>query len=240
MNHKSLNINMDMGSLDIDHISNMRREFFFNKDYEWWDQPKKGDVVVDVGTCVGMFSCLALDSGASKVYMIEPNRSLLETAIKNTDSYTINAKERMVIPCHAAIMNNKHMIQHVYNSGSAGNFVPLTFREFIDFYEIEKIDYLKVDCEGGEYDIFTKENFDWIYENVGHIAVEVHRRHSTSGPADITKFRDEFLVHYEKEGKVKYQHESIANAIWNDEWIQNEDFSTLPAEFMVYFTNRKK
>ena len=34
MNHNSLNINMDMGSLDIDHISNMRREFFFNKDYE--------------------------------------------------------------------------------------------------------------------------------------------------------------------------------------------------------------
>tara|TARA_B110000977_G_scaffold177442_1_gene233989 strand:- start:734 stop:1453 length:720 start_codon:yes stop_codon:yes gene_type:complete len=239
MNHNSLNINMDMGSLDIDHISNMRREFFYNKDYEWWDQVQAGDVVVDVGTCVGMFSCLALDSGASKVYMIEPNRELLETAIKNTNPYVINAKESPVVPCHAAIMNNTHMIQHVYNSDKAGEFKPLKFKEFIEHYDIKKIDYLKVDCEGGEYDIFTKENFDWIYENVGHIAVEVHRRHSTSGPSDITKFRDEFLKQYQVEGKVKYQHEFIGEAIWNDEYIQSEDFSVLPAEFMVYFTNRK-
>jgi hypothetical protein len=41
------------------------------------------------------------------------------------------------------------------------------------------------------------------------------------------------------EGKVKYQHEFIGEAIWNDEYIQSEDFSVLPAEFMVYFTNRK-
>lgn len=229
---------MDMGSLDMDHVSNMRREFFINKDYEWWDQVKPGDVVVDVGTCVGMFSCLALDSGASKVYMIEPNRELLETAMRNTDKYTINAKERMVIPCHAAIMNNKHMIQHVYNSDKAGEFVPLTFMEFIEFHDIKKIDYLKVDCEGGEYDIFTKENFDWIYENVGHIAVEVHRRHSTSGPADITKFRDEFFKQYQEEGKVFFQNNVIGSAIWNDEDIQNECYDTLPAEFMMYFMNR--
>lgn len=238
MNHNTLNINMDMGTLDIDHISNMRREFFFNKDYEWWDQPKPGDVVVDVGTCVGMFSCLALDSGASKVYMVEPNRELLETAMRNTDKYTINAKERMVVPCHAAIMNNEHNVKHVYNSAAAGEFVPLTFREFIDFYEIEKIDYLKVDCEGGEYDIFTKENLDWIYNNVGHIALEVHRRHSTSGPADFKRFRDDFLKFYQDKGKVQYQHAFLAEAIWDDEAIKQESFDYLPAEFMVYFTNR--
>tara|TARA_B110000503_G_scaffold49261_1_gene80032 strand:- start:367 stop:1056 length:690 start_codon:yes stop_codon:yes gene_type:complete len=229
---------MDMGTLDMDHISNMRNEFFVNKDYEWWDQVKEGDVVVDVGTCVGMFSCLALDAGASKVYMIEPNKELLETAIKNTNPYVINAKESPVVPCHAAIMNNEHMIQHVYNSAAAGKFKPFTFREFIDYYDIKKIDYLKIDCEGGEYDILTKENLEWIYKNVGHIAVEIHRRHSTSGPSDIIKFRDGFLRKYFDEGKVKFQNNQYAKTIWDDNVILSDDYVSLPPEFMVYFTNR--
>ena len=62
MNHNTLNKNMDMGFLDMDHVANMRKEFFINKDYEWWGQVKEGDVVVDIGTCVGMFSCHALIS----------------------------------------------------------------------------------------------------------------------------------------------------------------------------------
>jgi FkbM family methyltransferase len=239
MNHNALNINMDMGTLDIDHISNMRKEFFVNKDYEWWDKVQPGDIVVDVGTCVGMFSCLALDSGASKVYMIEPNRELLETAIKNTNPYVINAKESPVVPCHAAIMNNENMIQHVYNADKAGEFKPFTFMEFINHYDIKKIDYLKIDCEGGEYDILTKENADWIYENVGHIAVEVHRRHAKSGPSDIIKMRDGFLKRYFDEGKVKFQHKQVAESIWYDTDIKQSNYNTLPAEFMVYFTNRK-
>jgi hypothetical protein len=95
-----------------------------------------------------------------------------------------------------------------------------------------------VDCEGGEYDIFTKENLDWIYNNVGHIALEVHRRHSTSGPADFKRFRDDFLKFYQDKGKVQYQHAFLAEAIWDDEAIKQESFDYLPAEFMVYFTNR--
>ena len=53
-----------------------------------------------------MFSCHALDSGASKVYMIEPNQHLLKTAINNTLPYVINEVESKVVPCHAAIMNH--------------------------------------------------------------------------------------------------------------------------------------
>lgn len=238
MNHNTLNINMDMGFLDMDHVSNMRKEFFVNKDYEWWDQPKPGDVVVDVGTCVGMFSCLALDSGASKVYMIEPNKELLHTAIKNTSPYVINEKESKVVPCHAAIMHKADHITHIYDEETAGDFKPLTFMEFVEFYDIKKIDYLKIDCEGGEYDILTKENIDWIYKNVGHIAVEVHRRHADSGNDDMIKFRNEFLKGYEDKGKVKYQNEAHREGMWNDKEIYANNWYNLPSEFMVYFTNR--
>jgi FkbM family methyltransferase len=238
MNHNTLNKNMDMGFLDMDHVANMRKEFFINKDYEWWGQVKEGDVVVDVGTCVGMFSCHALDSGASKVYMIEPNQHLLKTAISNTLPYVINEVESKVVPCHAAIMNTDDHITHIYDGDSSGDFKRFRFKEFIEHYGIEKIDFLKIDCEGGEYDILTEENFDWIYNNVGHIAVEVHRRHADSGNRDMIKFRNEFLKKYEDEGRLKYQNEKHREGMWNDELILASDWWNLPSEFMAYFIKK--
>ena len=112
------------------------------------------------------------------------------------------------------------------------------FKEFIEHYGIEKIDFLKIDCEGGEYDILTEENFDWIYNNVGHIAVEVHRRHADSGNRDMIKFRNEFLKKYEDEGRLKYQNENHRKGMWNDELILASDWWNLPSEFMAYFIKK--
>jgi hypothetical protein len=37
-----------------------------------------------------------------------------------------------------------------------------TFEKIVKEYNISKIDFLKFDCEGGEYSIFTKENYEFI------------------------------------------------------------------------------
>ena len=34
--------------------------------------------------------------------------------------------------------------------------------------------FFKLDCEGGEYDIFTEENIDYLKNNVGYIVGEFH------------------------------------------------------------------
>lgn len=240
MNHEALNKNMDMGNLDMDHVANMHKEFFVHNDYEWWNPPKTGDVVVDVGACVGMFSCMALDKGADKVYMIEPNKDLLMTAIKNTADYVINETESKVVPVHAAILSNDNHVQHIYNEDTSGSWWEFSFDQFIDFYKIDNIDFLKIDCEGGEYDILTKENFEWICDNVNHIALEVHRRHGPSGAKDFKKFRDDFLKPYlERGGQVRYQHLHYGEFIWNDKMIDEKIYTEdLPAEFMIYFTKK--
>jgi len=239
VNRKALNKNMDTGNIGLDHISNMRHEFFHSMDYDWWDKVRPGDVVVDVGACIGMFTAHALDLGASKVYSIEPNRSLLRTAMKNVDDYVINAKQSPVVPVHAAIMNNKEHINHIYQPQDAEDFQKLTFKEFIEYYEIEHIDFLKIDCEGGEYDILTKENLEWIQKNVSFIALEIHRAHSDTGAEDFMKFRNEFFKPYWDEGKVRFQNHHIKQSIWNDDLIINKQYGNpLPREFMIYFANR--
>ena len=245
---------MDTGSLCMDHVANMRKEFFWDKTYEWFHKIKPGDVCVDIGSCIGMFTAMALDSGASKVYMVEPNRGLLETAMNNVRDYVINAKESPIVPVHAAIMNHADHANHIYNEKEAGEFQKLTFAEFIDYYNIDHIDYLKIDCEGGEYDILTKENLDWIYENVNFIALEIHRRHTDSyvesgysfggsGSNEFVRFRDEFLKKYWDEGRVQYQFKSIREDIWNDGFALADNvqdrYGKLPPEFMIYLTPKK-
>ena len=39
---------------------------------------------------------------------------------------------------------------------------------------IDFIDFLKVDCEGGEYDIFIEDNASFLRERVNKIALEYH------------------------------------------------------------------
>jgi hypothetical protein len=135
-------------------------------------------------------------------------------------------------------MNHDDHITHIYDGDSSGDFKRFRFKEFIKHYGIEKIDFLKIDCEGGEYDILTEENFDWIYNNVGHISVEIHRRHADSGNRDMIKFRNEFLKKYEKEGRLRYQEEKHRKGMWNDELILASDWWNLPSEFMAYFIKK--
>lgn len=234
-NHNALNKNLDVGPLDLDHISNMRMEFFERLDYEWWKQVEEGDVVVDVGACVGFFTTYALDHGASKVYAIEPNKELLKLVIKNGFDYIVDNNECPIVPIHAAIGSNTNHVQHVYDGGS--EFPLISFKDFVIKYDIQKIDYLKVDCEGGEYSFLNAENLVWISKNVKHIALEVHLRASESSKEDFIRFRDDFLHYFFERGQVNFMNSKYKKTIWDNDAIFNEDYESVPAEFMIYITN---
>ena len=47
---------------------------------------------------------------------------------------------------------------------------------FILHNNIDKIDYLKVDCEGAEYSIFESIPFDFLKDNVKKVAIEFHHQ----------------------------------------------------------------
>ena len=84
MSGKALNLFMDTSDLCMVSVATMHREFFVRKDYEWWYKVQPGDICVDVGACVGMFTAHALDRGAKKVYAIEPNPKFLKAIVNNT------------------------------------------------------------------------------------------------------------------------------------------------------------
>jgi FkbM family methyltransferase len=243
---RSLNLDMSIkGFKDLGGLATLYNEFFIRHDYRWWYEVQPGDVVVDVGGCLGMFTCLALDSGASKVYTIEPNPSLAKTILENASMHIFNKKFSPVTIINKAIGSDTSFLKYVFGS----EFFPnadltkeefnslelITFKEFIKQYDIKHIDYLKIDCEGGEFDILTAENLDFIKDNVKHIAVEFHLGAFEDGPERFNIFKNTFLSHFDK-NKIKFLNSQDYEKTFNIDWTKRQD-GWRSNVFMIYICN---
>ena len=165
----------DWGGFNPELISTFKLEFEKKKIYERYYKIKPNDIVVDIGASVGSFTYSILNKNPKSVYCVEPSRELFGSLVRNTSKFTTKTP---IVYVNKAISDNREDVkifsgnQNVY--GGNNNFETIKFKEFIDEYGIKKIDFLKLDCEGGEYDIFNEENIDWILQNVSNIAGEFH------------------------------------------------------------------
>jgi hypothetical protein len=98
-------------------------------------------------------------------------------------------------------------------------------------YNIQKIDFLKSDCEGGEYDIFNSENLLWIKQNVKKIVGEWHLR-TPELKEKFKVFRDTYLRLFPNFKVRSYNGYDIQEKLWTD------DFINTFTEIMIYIDNR--
>lgn len=129
-----------------------------------------GDVVVDLGACIGMFSMEAIKKNIKKCYCIEPSKLHMEDLkINITD-------DRCVIVNKAIGNKNERRTFGFYIGERRDEEIDIvTLKHFAETYGIDKIDFLKMDIEGYEFDIFShQESYDWIKNNVNKIAGELH------------------------------------------------------------------
>jgi len=161
-------------------------EIFINKDYEREEgcSIEEGDVVLDLGANYGFFTLYAVDKGAKKVYSVEPFseafnhiRGLSEIfpiinpinkAISEEDGYVSMYihDESSAVNC---ISNHGEMFGRTSNEVQVESTNINTLLSSIS----ETVDFMKVDCEGSEYELFntiTPENINKIRK----IAIEVH------------------------------------------------------------------
>jgi FkbM family methyltransferase len=143
-----------------------------NSCYEMWDCVIDPDsVVVDVGANVGFFT-----HGAS---MIAKRVISIEGSPENYSCLVENNRDRDNVDfCNAIVTGGtKEYKENLISSGSVWtkrlNPIDLTLEKIMDLYNIEKIDFLKIDIEGFEYDIF--ENLDHnILSRIDKISCEAH------------------------------------------------------------------
>ena len=102
--------------------------------------------------------------------------------------------------------------------GGESEMETITFKTFVENYSIDQIDFLKTDCEGGEYDIFNNENREFILNNVKKIVGEWHL--NTKELKDKFRlFRDTYLIQFNNYEIYSLDGFNIKWDLWNEHFI---------------------
>jgi FkbM family methyltransferase len=147
------------------------------EDYQKLDsfKIKSGDVIFDVGAHIGSFSVYAANKGAT-VYAFEPNKDNYERLLENI---RINNYESKIKAYNYGIYNKEGEVGFsVHNQNSGGHSID-GGSEIIKVRKLEnilidenivKVNMLKIDVEGSEYEIFpsiTENTYNKIEKIVG-------------------------------------------------------------------------
>ena len=120
---------------------------------------KSTDIVLDVGTNIGAYST-RVSSLVKCVYGFEPLKDNYELALKNLGSHTI-------LPTRG----RDHIV--------------VSARRFSDVLSETKATKIKMDIEGAEWDILSKDQIDW--STVDALVMEWH--HKNFNKTKIQKFK---------------------------------------------------
>lgn len=197
----------------------------FNRDvYQMFFPVETGDVVLDVGASVGPFVWKIRDQKPAHIYCLEPEPELFASLVNNA--------QRSQLP---VTVINRALSRSTGNQLVSGLFDPnqtemssgqdaravdtITFMGLLAQHEIKQIDFLKTDCEGGEYDIFTDENFEWICRNVRKIAGEFHLN-TPELKAKFRRFRDTYLREMTSHRVMSLDYVNIKPNLWSDWFIE--------------------
>jgi FkbM family methyltransferase len=161
-------------------------EIFVNDEYD--REPlcvvQNGDVVLDIGGNKGFFALNSIQKGASKVFCVEPVKDSFEQIIKIANIFS-NIK-----PINKAVGENDGTIEMYIDKDSSATNCVIThgklFGRETNMFEVDsinintllkqidtKINFMKVDCEGSEFELFktiTDENL----KSIDKIVVETH------------------------------------------------------------------
>lgn len=162
------------------------------------------DIVIDIGAHIGAVSIrMATAARDVRVYAFEPfpeNFALLEQNIRENDL------QRAIIPYNFAVSHtggerelfvcteraDAHTLypHKDFRFGKPIKVDCISLSEFLSQESIQKVDFLKIDAEGAEYDIFLRGDVSFL-EKVEKIATELHPCHPKYEAADIVAVLEE-------------------------------------------------
>lgn len=183
---------------------------FSNKEYPKRYFPQNDrPVIIDIGAHIGCFSLYVGDKlklNKPKIYSIEPSDENFRLLAENMHLNGFNFQ------CFKLAISNYEGNGYLDIKKSSDSFClkktvtprdrkscqltsVSTLENFCKLQKVQKIDLLKIDCEGEEYKIF-KSSIKFLKEKVKYIFAEVHNINSEENYLKFEKFVKEnnFLV----------------------------------------------
>jgi FkbM family methyltransferase len=142
---------------------------------------KDTDVIIDVGAHIGLFSLYASQFCKNGlIYSFEPvpeNYNLLIDNIKSNDLNQIKSFNR-------AVSNSNSNVKLYLNDDEAGHSMfskssktitvdSISLQQIFDDNNIENCNFLKLDCEGNEYEILQNLPLSY-FDKIEKIVIEYH------------------------------------------------------------------
>lgn len=166
---------------------------FVRKDYG--EIPSHGSVI-DIGANIGVFSLYAAHCGkALQVFAYEPNSESFQYLLENIKA---NRLEQVIVPHRLAVTGGCNGTVRFPRKSSMYNAI-IEGESDTDFEEvettslpmmlsgIEKIDLLKLDCEGAEYDILMESDQN-VFDRISAIRMEYH----LGREAEVSAFLEQY------------------------------------------------
>lgn len=158
------------------------REIFFKRVYNPAYLPiEEQDVVVDIGANDGIFTLFAASITRNAVHAIEPSPHNLAILKSNI---AVNELHHVIV--HECAISDKRGVaklivdpedgQRNRLSDTANTYIEVpvkTLQDIMDDNHLERIDFLKMDCEGSEGSIMRSISEDCMHR-IGKIALEYH------------------------------------------------------------------
>lgn len=171
---------------------------------------KKSLLGIDIGAHIGAFSIFAASLNPSlKIYAYEPapdNFKLLK------ENINLNKLENRIILNEIAIVGNSREKRELYLTGKEHGLYTIdkdyleaiktydfhgavkivgvktkTLKDVFSGYEIKSCDFLKIDCEGAEYEILFNTPLETLTK-IGAMSVEYHSGHNV---VELKKFLED-------------------------------------------------
>jgi FkbM family methyltransferase len=163
------------------------KEIFYDKIYHnEVVKIEENDIVVDIGANVGFFAVYSRQFNPKKIICLEPDiknyMTLLENTknLENVSCYNLAiSDENGIMPfCYSYLISACSHLKKFNeiigkNINLETNVLTIDVEKLFDLFNLPYIDYLKLDCEGAEQDIF-KTIKDYSLKKIKKISLEFH------------------------------------------------------------------
>ena len=142
---------------------------------------QESDIIIDIGAHIGTFTMYAAKlANKGKVYSFEPcleNFLLLERNCKLNDVKNVTLSQYGIYGKKGTaklFLDEKSECHNIYRkSKEVVSIECITLKDIFDTNKIQLCNFLKIDCEGAEYDVLFNTPADY-FERIEKIALEYH------------------------------------------------------------------